>query len=148
MDQLADATEMMGKQVISVQDTMGVSVGLTSGLRSWTHSHFHSRPIMPRNLILGTKRLVATPPSRPTTQRLSNTTCVPAFLPQACWALDSTETRSPSDFFLLQVPPFLKMPLEIRNQIYWYLLSTKYNKVDFRHEKPVSDNVQTNTSAF
>lgn len=37
------------------------------------------------------------------------------------------------------MPPFMKTPLEIRNQFYGYLLSTKHNKVDFRNEEPVSD---------
>ena len=39
--------------------------------------------------------------------------------------------------------PFMKVPLEIRNQIYGYLLSTKYTKVDFTDESPVSDNILT-----
>ena len=37
----------------------------------------------------------------------------------------------------------MKTPLEIRNQIYEYLLSTKHTKVDFHNENPVSDNILT-----
>lgn len=40
---------------------------------------------------------------------------------------------------MVEMPPFLKMPREIRNQIYGYLLSTKYTKIDFRDEEPVSE---------
>ena len=41
------------------------------------------------------------------------------------------------------MPPFLKTSLEIRNQIYEYLLSTKYVKVDFVDEEPVSEDILT-----
>lgn len=45
------------------------------------------------------------------------------------------------DSHFTKMSPFLKTPLEIRNQIYGYLLSTKYTKIDFLDEKPVSDDV-------
>ena len=37
----------------------------------------------------------------------------------------------------------MKTPLEVRNQIYQYLLSTKYTKVDFTDEEPVSNHTLT-----
>ena len=37
----------------------------------------------------------------------------------------------------------MKTPLEIRNQIYEYLLSTKRTKVDFHNDSPVSDYILT-----
>ncbi len=37
----------------------------------------------------------------------------------------------------------MKTPLELRNQIYQYLLSTKYTKVDFTDEQPVSNHALT-----
>lgn len=45
--------------------------------------------------------------------------------------------------FSLQISPFMKTPLEIRNQIYEYLLSTKHTKVDFGDEVRVSDDILT-----
>ena len=37
------------------------------------------------------------------------------------------------------MPAFLRTPLEIRNQIYEYLLSTGYTRIGSGDEEPVSD---------
>lgn len=53
--------------------------------------------------------------------------------------LDCTWIRWLSDLFSLQMSTFLKTPLEIRNQIYEFLLSTKHTKIVVLDEGPVSD---------
>ncbi|KAM0794968.1 hypothetical protein BDR22DRAFT_894661 [Usnea florida] len=67
----------------------------------------------------------------------------PAHVEQDLPSYDPTELARNQDAAGDVVSPFFKIPLEMRNQIYQYLLSTKYCKVNFRDaDTPYLDELQ------